>query len=145
MRPENAPIRFLIEPLDRHRSFLLLAAVGIGTAAALAAIGLPTVDLHSPLHRMGIMDPLCGGTRALRLAARGDVVGAFRWNPASPLLLLGAAAFALRTLVGFLTGSWVNLSMTWRRPAPWVAIVLGLVALEARQQQLAPMLMRQGY
>lgn len=124
---------------------LLIAVVGLGIAAVLAVVGLPPVDLHGPLHRRGVMDPLCGGTRALRLAARGDLIEAFRWNPASPLLLLGGAAVVLRTAIGFLTGSWVNLRVAWKRPTLWITLLLALVALEVRQQQLAPMLMRSGY
>jgi len=141
----SVPVGVLVEPFDRHRPVLVLAVIGLGAAAALGRVGLPPVDLHTPLHRMGIMDPLCGGTRALRLAARGDLVEALRWNPASPLLLLGAASFALRTAAGAITGSWVNLTVAWKRPAFWAPLALALVALEARQQHLAPMLMRQGY
>ncbi|GAB3167527.1 hypothetical protein GCM10027059_28570 [Myceligenerans halotolerans] len=33
-------------------------------AAAMAAFGLPPVDLHEPLHHLGAMSPPCGATQA---------------------------------------------------------------------------------
>jgi len=139
------PVNVIVEPRDRHRAVLFVALVGLMAALVMALAGLPPVDLHGPLHRHGIMDPLCGGTRALRLAARGHLLRAVQWNPASPLLLLGAVAFVSRTLIGYLTGSWANLRISWRRPSFWMPLVVALVALEVRQQHLAPMLLREGY
>lgn len=138
-------VRLLVESRDRHRALLVLALVGIGGAVTMAVVGLPPIDLHGPLHRHGVMDPFCGGTRALRLAARGDLLGAWRWNPLSPLLLVAALAYLLRTTVGWACGTWVNIMIMWKRPVVWLPLLVAVVALDIRQQRLAPMLMREGY
>ena len=58
------------------------AAAGTVLAAiALRVTGVPTIDLHPPLHHLEIMDPLCGGTRAAYLLLSGDLTGAARYNP----------------------------------------------------------------
>ncbi len=124
-----------VEHQDRAQALLPIALAGLVIAFGLAVAGLPPVDLHGPFHRLGIMDPLCGGTRALRLAARGDITGALAWNPLSPILLAGAVAVALRHAMGALTD---------RRLLIAAAAVL-VVLLEIRQQTNATMLMRTGY
>ena len=70
-----------MEDVDRHRTLTGLAAGGLVLAAAWALLGLPPVDLHGPLHRYGVMDPLCGGTRAVRLATLGGWADAWGYNP----------------------------------------------------------------
>jgi hypothetical protein len=62
-----------------------LAAAGLLAAGVLAVVGLPPVDLHGPLHRLGIMDPLCGMTRGVVAVLRGQLGRAVAYNPASPL------------------------------------------------------------
>jgi len=59
------PVRLRWEQADRHPTLTPLAAAGLLAAAILAVVGLPPVDLHGPLHRLGIMDPLCGMTRGV--------------------------------------------------------------------------------
>ena len=56
---------------DEHRPLATVALVGLALAGVMAIAGLPPVDLHGPLHRFGIMDPLCGMTRGVRAALRG--------------------------------------------------------------------------
>jgi len=51
------PLRLHWQPTDRH--------------PVLAAVGLPPVDLHGPLHYLGVMDPLCGMTRGTVAVLRG--------------------------------------------------------------------------
>jgi len=58
------PFRLSWERTDRFAVLTRLALVGALVASALALWGLPPVDLHGPIHRLGIMDLLCGGTRA---------------------------------------------------------------------------------
>lgn len=129
---------------DRHRLITAIAFVGVGIAVAMAAFGLPPVDLHGPFHRFGIMDPLCGGTRAARYTTQGEWALAWKYNPLGILTVLGAAAVTARSLVGLLTRRWLNLSFSWtprrRRLAIAVILVL-LVALEVRQQLRADLLM----
>ena len=57
----------------RPTPLTVVAAVGLAVGAVLAAFGMPPVDLHSPLHHMGIMDPLCGMTRGSAATMRGDL------------------------------------------------------------------------
>ena len=134
-----------VDRSDQHRHLLILAVAGAGVATVLAVVGLPPVDLHNPLHRAGIMDPGCGGTRALRLAARGDILGALSWNPASPVLLIGALGYIVRTIVGAATGRWLNARATWQPRTYMILGCVAMVALEVRQQGIASRLMRLGY
>ena len=109
----------------------------------MAVYGLPPVDLHGPLHRLGIMDPLCGGTRSARFTAQGDLIQAWRYNPLGILTVIIAVTATVRTLSGVVTGRWLSVQMTWtpdrRRMAVGVLVVL-LVALDVRQQLRADLL-----
>jgi len=126
-----------MEPRDRHRWITLLAVTGVSSAGAMAVFGLPPVDLHGPLHPLGIMSPTCGGTRAARFTAQGNLVQAWRYNPLGIAAVLGAALAVLRAVLGGATGRWVDATMSWtprrRRIAIAVAIVL-VILLEVRQQ-----------
>ncbi len=42
------------------------------------------------LRHTGVPCPSCGGVRALGALGRGDLLGAFYWNPLVPLILLAA-------------------------------------------------------
>lgn len=79
MRTVTGPrplLRISLERRDRHWWLTLLGGLALAIAAAMAIFELPPVDLHSPLHKIGIMDPLCGGTRAARYTAQGDLAEA---------------------------------------------------------------------
>jgi hypothetical protein len=121
--------------LDRHdRAPWLTGLVGLGLVGALylRAFGLPGTDLHGPLHRIGVMDPFCGGTRATYLLVRGDLVGAWSWNPLVPLLAIGSAALIARLVVGLATHRWVTVSLPRRA---WLASMTALlVVIEVNQQ-----------
>ena len=88
---------------------------------------------------------MCGGTRALRLAARGDLAGSLWWNPLSLVLLVAAVAYLARTVIGFVAQRWLNVSVIWRDRRLWLAIGIVVVALEVRQQGMREVLMRPGY
>jgi hypothetical protein len=49
---------------DRVHDLTIVVSAGLLVAATLAVFGLPPVDIHGPTHYVGIMDPLCGMTRA---------------------------------------------------------------------------------
>ena len=137
-------VRFQIEERDRHWWLTGAAMLALAIAVAMAILGLPPVDLHSPLHKVGIMDPFCGGTRAARYTAQGNLAQAWHYNPLSIVIVWGAGLAILRAAVGFLSRRWVTLSVAWtpgrRRWA--VAIVVGLLLLlEVRQQMRADLLM----
>ncbi|HVL03358.1 MAG TPA: DUF2752 domain-containing protein [Acidimicrobiales bacterium] len=139
------PIRLSLDERDQNRPLLAVALLGVATALVLAIFGLPGADLHGPLHRAGIMDPFCGGTRALRLAARGDIAGSLWWNPLSLILLAGALAFLVRTAVGLTLHRWLNATVVWSDRRLWLVLGFVALALEARQQSMREVLMRPGY
>lgn len=96
------PVTFGQEKVDRYRALTLLTLAGIAGALALRIFGLPQVDLHSPLHYLGLMDPLCGMTRAVRALVLGDIGSALEYNPASLALALGAVLVMTRTTFGLI-------------------------------------------
>ncbi|MGH3813432.1 MAG: DUF2752 domain-containing protein, partial [Pseudonocardiaceae bacterium] len=115
----------------------LLSVVGLLAADAMAFFGLPPVDLHGPLHRLGIMDPLCGGTRAARYAALGNWTAAWRYNPLGILAVLSAAAAGLRWLTGALFSRWLTFTLRWtprRRRLALALLAAAFVAMTVRQQ-----------
>jgi hypothetical protein len=133
------PGRLRWEQADRHPTLAPLAAAGLLAAGVLAVLGLPPVDLHGPLHRLGIMDPLCGMTRGTVAVLHGRLGLAVAYNPASPLLVVGAVLELGRWLVGRLTGRWLD--ATLRRTPLTVGIAAALVlALWANQQAHAALL-----
>lgn len=127
------------ERADRHPALALLAAAGLLAAGLLAVVGLPPVDLHGPLHHLGIMDPLCGMTRGTVAVLRGQFGRAIAYNPASPLLVAGAVLALGRWLVGRLTGRWLD--ATLRRTPRTLGVATALVlALWVNQQAHAALL-----
>ncbi|WP_161962524.1 DUF2752 domain-containing protein [Nocardioides speluncae] len=137
-------IRFHIEGRDRHWWLTGGAMLALGIAVAMAVLGLPPVDLHGPLHKVGIMDPFCGGTRAARYTAQGDLAEAWRYNPLSILVVYGAGLAIGRAAVGVVTQRWLTVTIGWTsRRRHWVIAVLAvlMVMLEIRQQLRADLLM----
>lgn len=128
-----APIGFTVGDTDRMRLLTVAAVAGLLLGAAMAAFGLPPVDLHGPNHYIGIMSPTCGATRSVWTAMSGDWAMSWRYNPLGIVLVLGAAATLVRTAAGAVTGRWVNATVR----APRTLLVLtavGVVALWIRQQ-----------
>lgn len=120
-----------------------LALTGLLLAAGVALVGLPPADLNGLLHRFGVMDPLCGGTRAVRLAAMGRWSESWRYNPAGVPLVVGAGVLLLRASAGWATGRWVTVTVRWtrqRRWAVWALLVLALLVLEINQEEHAALL-----
>lgn len=109
-----------------------LAVAGLVGALVLAIVGIPSIDIHGPLHYAGIMDPFCGATRSVYLTMHGQWDNAMRYNPAAPLLLLVAAGLVLRGAVGWCTARWLDVRAP-RRAAIAVAIAAAIV-LTVRQQ-----------
>jgi hypothetical protein len=137
VRP-RLPVRLRWEREDRHPTLAPLAA-GLLAAGVLAVVGLPPVDLHGPLHRLGVTDPLCGMTRGTVALLRGQLSQAVAYNPASPLLVAGALLALGRWLVGRLTGRWLD--ATLRRTPLTLGIAAALVlALWINQQAHAALL-----
>jgi uncharacterized protein DUF2752 len=117
-----------------------IAVVGLGIAGLIAVVGLPHADLHGPLHYLGVMDPLCGGTRSVYLTLHGRLADAVRHNPAGPLIVVAAIAMLIRATGGSSTGCWLNVRVPRRVLIP-VALV-AIIALEVNQQLHAALLIQ---
>jgi len=128
---------------DSHRIVSLVSIFGFGAALAIAVFGLPNIDLHGPLHYWGLMDPFCGGTRAVRYTLTGQWALAWTYNPLGILAVIALSLGAFRTLWGLVFKRWLNFTITWtpkRRRLAIGALVVFLVIMEIRQQSLAPLL-----
>lgn len=130
---------------DAYRPATILALVGLTVAAAMALFGLPGVDLHPITHRWGIMDPLCGGTRAARYTMLGELGLAWRrYNPLGIAVVIGAALALARAGYGVAINRWLTLHWSASSRAKRVVVALvvsGVVALEVRQQGRSDLLM----
>ncbi len=141
-------LRATWQPRDRHRLTTSAALAGLGIAAAMAVFGLPPIDLHGPFHRFGIMDPLCGGTRAARYTAQGEWALAWKYNPLGIFTVLAAGAVTARAAIGLTARRWLTLSFGWtprRGKVAAAVLLLLLIALEIRQQLRADLLMNGTY
>lgn len=79
------------------------------------------------------MDPLCGMTRAVRAAARGDVRGAYGYNPGVFVLAAFASVALVRLLVGKTTSRWLEIRIVRPRFLRAVTAV-AVMALWVNQQ-----------
>jgi hypothetical protein len=127
-----------VEPVDRHPWWTTAALVIAAPIVLLAVVGPPPVDLHGPLHYLGIMDPLCGGTRSVYLTTHAHLLAAITYNPAAPLVPFIALALLARAFVGRVFGYWITPARPHR--AVVVCAVIALVALEINQQLHAELL-----
>ncbi|MGH8870449.1 MAG: DUF2752 domain-containing protein [Acidimicrobiia bacterium] len=118
---------------DRHPTTTRLVLIGIPLAVILAIVGLPPVDIHGPLHYLGIMGPTCGMTRGVMWTARGDLARAWQFNPASILVLPTMVVLTGRMIYGRITSRWLNLHIRWR-PWLWLIPAVVIVLLSIRQQ-----------
>lgn len=116
---------------------LSMGAVAIVALGPLfAGVGLPDVPVMWPYHQLGVVFPSCGLTRGVVAIFRGDLVRAWKFNPASFLALALAAVLVVRAAVGVLAGRWLTLQILPRRVHLLVA-GLAVVALWAHQQRNA--------
>lgn len=136
------PVRMWWGDADRHRAVGWPAGLLLGVGAAIAVFGLPPLQLHSPLRLVGMVCPLCGGTRAVRALMSGDVVTAWHYNPISFPVVVGAAALLIRQVVGAATGRWLNIRVT--RPSLLWSTLAALLGALWVNQALHASLLRQG-
>jgi hypothetical protein len=112
-----------------------VAVLGLAAGITLRVVGVPHLDLHGPLHYLGIMDPLCGGTRAMFLLTSGHPAAAAQYNPIVFPFTTAALVQLARAAIEWGTGRRLQLS-----PSPAVRRILiaaglvALAALEIRQQ-----------
>jgi Protein of unknown function (DUF2752) len=130
----------LVRRHDRHPGWTRIALSGLLAALLLAVLGLPPLDLHGPLHHIGVMDPLCGGTRSVYLTMHGHLRDAVRYNPAGPVVVVAALALLLRAAIGWSSRQWVGVHVPRQLLIP-VAVVM-LAALATNQQLHAGLLMQ---
>lgn len=138
-------VAFRWERSDRHAFVTWAAACVALVAVTMAIVGLPPVDLHGPLHKLGVMDPFCGGTRAARYTAQGNLIQAWEYNPLGILVVVASFLGVVRAMLGLLARRWINLDVQMSRTAKRVLIALTVVAfmlLQVRQQMRADLLMQ---
>lgn len=125
---------FRWEGHDRYPTTTRLALLGIPLTVLLVVLGLPPIDIHGPLHYLGIMGPTCGMTRGVMWAARGDLARAWQFNPASLFVLPTLLIITGRAVYGRLTNRWLSLHIRWR---PWLWLIpAALILLLSVRQQL---------
>jgi hypothetical protein len=134
----NGLVGMLVQRRDAQPVWTWIALASLVMGVLLAVFGLPPTDLHGPLHYLGVMDPLCGGTRSVYLSLHGRLVDAVRYNPAGPVLVVAAVAMLIRAAVGWSTGRWLGVHV--RRQILVPMAVLLLAALEVNQQLHAALL-----
>lgn len=143
--PQRSPaLRLTWERVDRHRPITFIALAGLGVGALLALLGLPPVELPSSLNLVGVVCPLCGGTRAVYYAMLGQWGMSWAYNPLGVMLVTGAAAVIVRHVAGLASGRWLNLRVRWHKAAIVCLIALlsaGLAALWINQQLHAELLL----
>ena len=130
--------------MDGHRAITVVGSLGLLGGVLMARLGLPPLDLHGPLHHLGIMDPFCGGTRAAYFAVLGRGDQAWTYNPLGFVAVLAASVATARAVAGTLTGLWLNLDLGWSRTQRRVVLAVllaAMIVLEVRQQSIAPLLM----
>lgn len=137
-RGPTRPRVLVVRRYDPQPVWTWIAVAGLLIAVLLAVVGLPRVDIHGPLHYLGVMDPLCGGTRSVYLTLHGHLRDALHYNPAGPALVLAAVALLVRAAVGWSTGYFLGLRVPRRLVIPMLAVAL--VALEVNQQLHAGLL-----
>ena len=114
--------------------------LGLVAGAGMAVFGFPPFGVHGPLHRLGVMDPLCGMTRAV-VALRLDPARAWAYNPGVFVLLPVAAVALARGVVGSATGRWLVVRLRASRGL-LIAVAVLVVLLWSNQQHHAALLMR---
>jgi hypothetical protein len=118
---------------DETRWLTYLSIGGLLASGVLVLIGGFPFDLPMPTHSFGRVSATCGLTRGSTAVARGDLALAWRYNPASFLVMGLGVAGVVRFSVGVVTGRWLNLRVRPGRLA-WAAIALLVIALALYQQ-----------
>lgn len=129
-------LRAWISERDGTRWVTIVSLVGLAVGVLLVITGGTPWDTPMPTHAFGWVEPTCGLTRGSTALIRGDLALAWRYNPASILIVGGAFTWLLRSVYGHLTGRWLNIRI---RPNlwAWLGLGAGLVLLWAVQQSNA--------
>lgn len=129
-------LRWWISDREETRWIALVSLVGMIAGLALVLNGGFPVDMPMPTHSFGWVEPTCGLTRGSTALIRGDFALAWRYNPASFLVVGAAVAWLVRTAVGLVSRRWLNLRV---RPnaAIWIGLLVVVAALLVVQQSNA--------
>ncbi len=132
----SSSVKAWISGEEQTRWVTVVSLGGLAVGALLVLAGGTPWDTPMPTHSFGWVEPTCGLTRGSTALLRGDVSLAWRYNPASFLVIGGALAWLVRSAIGLVTGRWLNLRI---RPTAlmWVGVGAGLVALWIVQQSNA--------
>lgn len=122
---DDALVAFALTGEDGMRAWTVGSLVVALAAVVFSVVGIPPVPVMWPLYRLGVVLPGCGLTRGVVAVARGDLAGAWRWNPASLLVVVAVAAGIARAAVGAVTDRWLAVRVA---PRPWL-LALGAVAV----------------
>lgn len=125
-----------VEGRDGMRWWTWISVGGLAASVLLAVIGGFPLDTPMPTHSFGWVEPTCGLTRGSTAIARGDFSLAWRYNPASFLVIAVGAAGLLRAVVGTLTHRWLRVAISLRW-AGWAVAAVAFVGLWAHQQSNA--------
>lgn len=129
-------LRWWISDNEETRWVTLVSLVGLLAGLALVLNGGFPVDTPMPTHSFGWVEPTCGLTRGSTALIRGDFALAWRYNPASFLVVGAAIAWLVRTAIGVFSRRWLNLRV---RPnsAIWIGLLVAVGGLWALQQSNA--------
>ncbi len=136
----STAVTLCVEERDRLKWVGHVAMGGLAAAGALAFFGPLPFDIPMPTHAIGWVEPTCGLTRGSTAIARGDLALAWRYNPAS-FLVIGVGVLGIVRLVwGVVTGRWLN-ARCHLRPLAWAAVAVAVAVLWAHQQGNAQFVM----
>lgn len=107
------------------RAWTVGSLVVATAAVAFAVVSIPPVPVMWPLYRLGVVLPSCGLTRGVVAIVGGDLIDAWRWNPASLLVVLAVAGGVARAAVGAATRRWLAVRIA---PKRWL-LALGAAAV----------------
>lgn len=116
-----------------------MAVVLPPVAVAFARWGIPPLDVMWPMHRLGIVGPSCGLTRAVVALARGEPGRAWQFNPSGFVVAAAVVTLVARALVAVVSGRWFEPVLRVRRTG--AVAVAATVALWANQQAHAQFLL----
>lgn len=139
-RPQPGVLSASISTTDSNRWITALALGGLTAATILSVAGGTPFDLPMPTHAIGLVTPTCGLTRGSTALVGGDAALAWRYNPASVVVVAFGVFGLARAVVGFTTKRWLDISVRLTTTARFV-LVIAFVVLWIYQQGNAEFVM----
>lgn len=110
-----------------------MSGFGLAAAALFAVFGGLPFDLPMPTHRVGVVTPTCGLTRGSTAVIRGDFDLAWRYNPASFLVIGGGVLTLARGMAGSISRRWVTVGLPHSRIV-WTLLGVAIIGFWLHQQ-----------